>query len=195
MWSQIINISNKKFWEELIAYFHWYDKDHTQKEASNNSSVVACVFVTAVTFLPSRCLAAIGGFLPSRCLATIGIFLPSRCLATIRGFLPSRRLATIREPLPSHFVATIGGYTDTHTQRQQCDLISLLDFFKIRKVGWKLCIDFLFLTVTNMVRVGNVDLLSGTFYLVRSVLMEIMHGNGPQNCIKTEQIYGNCVLN
>jgi hypothetical protein len=29
---------------------------------SNNSSIVACVFVTAVTFLPSRCLATIRGF-------------------------------------------------------------------------------------------------------------------------------------
>jgi hypothetical protein len=28
----------------------------------------------------------------------------------------------------------IGGYTDTHTHRQQCDLIILLYFFKIRKV-------------------------------------------------------------
>jgi hypothetical protein len=32
-----------------------------------SSSIVACVFVTAVTFLPSRCLAKIGGFSPSRC--------------------------------------------------------------------------------------------------------------------------------
>jgi hypothetical protein len=40
--------------------------------ASNNSSVVACVFVTAATFLPSRCLATMGWFLPSRYLATIG---------------------------------------------------------------------------------------------------------------------------
>jgi hypothetical protein len=62
---------NKKFWEELIAYFPLYDTGHTQNDASN-SSIVACVFVTAVTFLPSRCLAAIGGFLPSCCLATIG---------------------------------------------------------------------------------------------------------------------------
>jgi hypothetical protein len=43
---------------------HWND-------ASYNSSIVTCVFVTAVTFLPSRCLATIRGFLPSRCLATI----------------------------------------------------------------------------------------------------------------------------
>jgi hypothetical protein len=63
---------NKKFWEELFAYFPWYDTGHIENVESNNSSIVACVSVTAVTFLPSRCLATIGGFLPSRCLATIG---------------------------------------------------------------------------------------------------------------------------
>jgi hypothetical protein len=60
---------NKKFWEELIAYFPSYDTGHIENDASNNSFIVASVFVTAVTFLPSRCLATIGGFLPSRCLA------------------------------------------------------------------------------------------------------------------------------
>jgi hypothetical protein len=63
---------NKKFWEELIAYFPSYDTGHIENDSSNNSSIVACVFVTAVTFLPSRCLATIGGFLRSRCIATIG---------------------------------------------------------------------------------------------------------------------------
>jgi hypothetical protein len=41
-------------------------------DASNNSSVVACVFVTVVTFLLSRCLATLRVLLPSRYLATIG---------------------------------------------------------------------------------------------------------------------------
>jgi hypothetical protein len=52
---------NKEFWEELIAYFPRNDTGHVEKDASNNSSNVACVFVTAVTFLPIRCLASIGG--------------------------------------------------------------------------------------------------------------------------------------
>jgi hypothetical protein len=52
----------KKFWEELIAYFPWYDTGHIENDASKNSSIIACVFVTAVTFLPSRCLAMIGEF-------------------------------------------------------------------------------------------------------------------------------------
>jgi hypothetical protein len=76
---------NKKFLEELIAYFPWYDTDHNEIDASNNSSIVACLFVTRVTLLPSRCLATIGGFLPSRCQAMIGEFLPSCCVATMGG--------------------------------------------------------------------------------------------------------------
>jgi hypothetical protein len=51
---------NKNVWEELIAYFPWYDANRIEN-VSNNSSIVACVFVTAETFLPSRCLATIGG--------------------------------------------------------------------------------------------------------------------------------------
>jgi hypothetical protein len=51
-----------EFWEELIAYFPWYDTGHIENDASNNSSVVMCVFVTAVTSLPSRCLATTGDF-------------------------------------------------------------------------------------------------------------------------------------
>jgi hypothetical protein len=35
----------------------WYDADRIENDASNNSSIAACVFVAAVTFLPSRCLA------------------------------------------------------------------------------------------------------------------------------------------
>jgi hypothetical protein len=58
---------NRKFWEELIAYFPWCDTAHMKNDASN-SSIVACVFVTAVKFLPSCCLATIRGFLTSRCL-------------------------------------------------------------------------------------------------------------------------------
>jgi hypothetical protein len=40
----------KKFWEELIAYVPLYDTDRIEHDASNNSSIVACEFVTAVTF-------------------------------------------------------------------------------------------------------------------------------------------------
>jgi hypothetical protein len=58
-----VNNYNKKFSEELIAYFPWYDTDRIENDVSNNSSIVACVFVIAVTFLPGRCLATIGGYI------------------------------------------------------------------------------------------------------------------------------------
>jgi hypothetical protein len=38
------------------------DTGHIENDASNNSSIFACVFVTAVTFLPSCSLATIGGY-------------------------------------------------------------------------------------------------------------------------------------
>jgi hypothetical protein len=31
----------KKFWEELIAYFPWYDMGHIENDASNTFSIVA----------------------------------------------------------------------------------------------------------------------------------------------------------
>jgi hypothetical protein len=53
-----------------------------------------------------------------------------------REFLLSCCLATIRKFLPSRCLATIGGiHRHTHTHRQQRDLISILYFFKIRKLG------------------------------------------------------------
>jgi hypothetical protein len=75
----------KKFWEELIAYFPSYEKGNIENDASNSSSIVACVFVTVVTFLPSRCLAMIRGFLPIRCLAMIGGYTDSN---VIMGAIP-----------------------------------------------------------------------------------------------------------
>jgi hypothetical protein len=132
---------NKKFWEELIAYFPRYDTGHIENDASNNSPIVACVLVTAVTFLPSRCLAPLGGFIPSRCLATIRGFLPSRCLAKIKGiFLPSRYIATIRGLLQRRCLATIGGdtrksaCTHGHTRTATWSHKPTL-FFQNRKVG------------------------------------------------------------
>jgi hypothetical protein len=95
---------NRKVWEELIAYFPWCDTGHIQNDAFNNSYIVPCVFVTAVTFVPSRYLATIGRIMPSRCLATIRGFLECRCLPTIRTFT---------YPLPSK---DRGIHTHTHTQ-------------------------------------------------------------------------------
>jgi hypothetical protein len=91
-------------------YFPWYGTDRIENYASNNSSIVASVFITAIKFLQSRCPAAMGGFLSSRYLATIRGFLTSRCL-------PTKRVI------------------HRHTHRQQRDLISILCFFRVRKVG------------------------------------------------------------
>jgi hypothetical protein len=54
-------LESKKFWEERIAYFPSHDTDRIEYDASNNSFIFACVFLAAVTFLLSRCLATIGG--------------------------------------------------------------------------------------------------------------------------------------
>jgi hypothetical protein len=59
---KFIILLNKKFWEDLVAYFPWHDTDCIEDCVSNNSSITACVFVAAVKFLPSRCLATIGGY-------------------------------------------------------------------------------------------------------------------------------------
>jgi hypothetical protein len=87
---------NKKFWKELITYFPSYETGHTENDVSNNSSIVACVFVTTVTFLPSCCLATIREFLPSHCLATTRGFFTKPLPSNNRGILPSHGLATIR---------------------------------------------------------------------------------------------------
>jgi hypothetical protein len=36
----LIQILNKKFWEELIACFAWYDTDRMENDASNNYSIL-----------------------------------------------------------------------------------------------------------------------------------------------------------
>jgi hypothetical protein len=107
---------NKKSWEELIAYFPWYDMGHIENGAPSNSSIVTCVFATVVTFLPSRCLATIGGFLLSLCLGTIRGLLPSCCLVTIGG---THRHTDWLEGFFNWVVEMGSGavrYTDSHTQ-------------------------------------------------------------------------------
>jgi hypothetical protein len=52
-------IHNKNFWEEPIAYFPSYNTYRIENYVFNNSSIVPCVFVVAVKFIPSRCLATI----------------------------------------------------------------------------------------------------------------------------------------
>jgi uncharacterized protein YcfL len=48
-------IGKQKLWEETIAYFFfWYDTDHTENNSRDNTSVVTCVFMTTLIFLPGR---------------------------------------------------------------------------------------------------------------------------------------------
>jgi hypothetical protein len=51
----------KTFWEETIAYFPLTLYERKENDVPQNSSIVACVFVAAVTFLPSLYLATIEG--------------------------------------------------------------------------------------------------------------------------------------
>jgi hypothetical protein len=45
-----------------MAYFTLINTDRIENEASNNYYILACVFVGAVTFSPSRSLATIQGY-------------------------------------------------------------------------------------------------------------------------------------
>jgi hypothetical protein len=73
--------------------FVWYGMDRTENDASNISSVVACVLIAAGTCLPSCCLAKIKGI-------CIQIHRQASCGSTIPAF---RRY---------------GGYTGTQAHRQ-----------------------------------------------------------------------------
>jgi hypothetical protein len=50
-------------WQEVLGrtnrLLFWYDTDLIEYDESNNSFIVACVFVSVVMFLPSRCVATI----------------------------------------------------------------------------------------------------------------------------------------
>jgi hypothetical protein len=52
------NKSGKNYWPTFL----WYDTDHTENDASDNSSIVACVFIATGTCLPSRCLVTMKGY-------------------------------------------------------------------------------------------------------------------------------------
>jgi hypothetical protein len=116
---------NKTFWEELIAYFPWYVTDRIVNGASNNSSIVACVFLAGVKFLPTW---GSNPGLTDRLIVgrnvTLTLTLPRSCLATIGEFLPSRWLATIRDT-----------HTDTHRL--------LGRIYKVRRWGGLRCHDIL----------------------------------------------------
>jgi hypothetical protein len=57
-WEYITINSGKK----CCPSFLWYDTNLIENETSNNPSIVACVFVATGSYIPSRCLATIGGY-------------------------------------------------------------------------------------------------------------------------------------
>jgi hypothetical protein len=69
--------------------------------------------------------------LPSNDMGNFIEPLPSNDRGIFTEPLPRNDKGIFTEPLPSND----RGDTQTHTHRQQCDLISLLYFFKIRKIG------------------------------------------------------------
>jgi hypothetical protein len=58
----LLTLKKKQVLEELIAYVPLISHGPHKKDASNDSSIVAHVFVSAVTFLQSRCLATAEGY-------------------------------------------------------------------------------------------------------------------------------------
>jgi hypothetical protein len=105
---------SKKFWEELIAYFPWYDTDHIQNNSSNKSYIV-CVFVATVIFLPSRCLAMVGD--------------THTDTKTDGRDLCSRPLRWVQVPSFIKMGSAIRNSIDVmHTHRQRKDRISLFYF-------------------------------------------------------------------
>jgi hypothetical protein len=53
---------HKKLWEELITYFPLIRHGPHIKKNACNSPVFVCVFIAAITLLPSHCLATIGAY-------------------------------------------------------------------------------------------------------------------------------------
>jgi hypothetical protein len=130
---------NKKVWEELIAYFPWYDMDCIQNVVSKNSFIVVCVFITVITFFKSCYLAKIKGFLPIHCLAMIGRYTyRHRPMGRIYKVCRWDGLNAMTYSYIPSFInigsaiqKLIGGihrHTDTQTQRQHGDRINLLSF-------------------------------------------------------------------
>jgi hypothetical protein len=103
--------------------FLWYDTNRIENDAFNNSSIVACVFVAAVTSLPSRCLATRGGCTHRH---------TDRCERFMTYALKMGSCVMIY--LPS-FIQIGSGIQNLlrGIHRQHGDLISLLSFSKLGK--------------------------------------------------------------
>jgi hypothetical protein len=115
----------------LIAYFPLYTTGRIENE-SNNSFIVACVFVTAVTCLTSHCLATIGGYTYRHTdwregFIKYAVEMGSGAAICMPSFIK----------IGSAVQKLIGGYIHSQTRRQHGDLISLLSFFQNKESNAK----------------------------------------------------------
>jgi hypothetical protein len=109
-------------------YFPWYDKDQIENDASNNYSTVACVFVAAVKFLPSRCQATIGIYTIYRQRLMWGIYEIRRW----DGLRCHELHIRFHKDWFRNSKIDTGEYTDTQTAWKSHNPI-LIFFFKLRK--------------------------------------------------------------
>jgi hypothetical protein len=116
---------NKKFWEELIAYFPLI------RHGSHRKLCLQQSFVAAETCLPSRCLATIGGYTDR---PTGSPFIRHGQHRTILLLL--RVFVNTRACLRSRYLAMMGG-GDTHPDTQTARWFHkpTFIFFKLRNVG------------------------------------------------------------
>jgi hypothetical protein len=109
--------------------FLLYDMDRTENDASDNSSIVASVFVAAVTFLLSRCLSTIGEHIQTHRLVggimKYAVGLDSGVMIYIPSFM---KIGSGIQKLIER---------DTLTHRQHGDRIHRLLFFQNKEIRLK----------------------------------------------------------
>jgi hypothetical protein len=127
-------------WGLLFDERRWYDIHSIYNTASNNSSIVACVFVAAGTCLPRHCLAAARErvYDMDRIENTLSNSSAVACVFVAAGTcLPSRSLVAARKLFTELLPSNVRG--DTKAHREQGDLISLrLFFYFIQNMGIRL---------------------------------------------------------
>jgi hypothetical protein len=95
--------------KKVIACFLSYDMDRIQNDTSKNTSTIACVFVAAGTFSPSRCLATVRGY-AYRNRMKEGVYEVAAEMGTSAKICISSFIRLVQA-----FRSSLGGYTDTQT--------------------------------------------------------------------------------
>jgi hypothetical protein len=114
--------------------------DCIENDMSNNSSIVFCVFVAAVTFLQSCCLATIGEYIYRHRdwwegFMKYTIEMGSVAMIYIRSFIKigsgiQKLLGGDAQTCTHHTRTHAHTHTHTHTHTEHGDFISLLLFFE-----------------------------------------------------------------